>query len=901
MLLLLTVTSAPLAAVAGNQLTVCVNELRQNKDRSGSDLKALPGGHPPDECAKLCAAAKSSTDGSSTCVGFVTSPTNQCWLKSGWNAESDNVDRDNVEMTQACRTELANSREPICPTYYDQNAGWDTATPTKQLGSIMRVVAGVSDMVRAMEECPPLCAADENCKGYVFTPWDQKCWPLNGWDVEPFLVQTGVHSMQMVTACRGKFIAKTPCLLEEGTKLPGTTLKDYTGHDLKQCKRECAADANCKGIVHQTSSSHCFLKNTLADINFPGTEVQDANYNSLRMTAACRMAVLFPDCRNYPNEDRWGAGITQIRMLQKVPDMGLCAVLCSADPNCRGAVYRKEDDHCWHRGEAEDSAGAWESDANRKPTAGMESLTVGGTGANCRQALEQKRVVALPGYDACQEGQHEDRWGTGITGIRMMQNVASMTLCAVLCSADPNCLGAVTQDGNDNCFHRGEATAGAWESDANRKPTVGMQSLTVGGTGANCRQALEKKRVVALPDYDACQEGHHEDRWGTGITGIRMLQNVASMTICAVLCSADPNCLGAVTQDGNDNCFHRGEATAGAWESDANRRPTLGMQSLTVGGTGANCRHALEQKRVAALPDYGACLEGKHEDRHGGGITGIRMVHNVASMTLCATLCAADPNCHGAVTQDGNQNCWHRGEASEGAWELDANRKPSVGMQSVTVEGNCRNEIEAQRLISLPEYGACVERHHEDRHGGGITGLRTVHNVPNMTVCATLCAADPNCHGAVTQDGNQYCWHRGEAIDSAGAWGLDANRKPSVGVQSVTVEGNCRHEIQEKRVGELPVFGACLEGEQGAECRQALQEGEHASALSGFYGACSERHHEDRHGGGITGIRTMHNVANVTLCATLCAADPNCHGSALRCFNVVGMMIEHGGARSFGH
>eukprot|EP00392_Amoebophrya_sp_AT5.2_P012542 g12649.t1 len=179
-------------------LTVCVNDLSQNKDRRGSELEGLSGVHPPDECARLCAAAKSSDDGSNACVGFVTSPANQCWLKSGWPAEEDNPDRDSVAMTQNCRNELANSGEPICPTYYEQNAVLDQNS--NGLGGIMRGVADVSDMVRAMEECPPLCAADENCKGYVFTPWDSTCWLLASWGVGQFLVQSGVHSMQMVAA-----------------------------------------------------------------------------------------------------------------------------------------------------------------------------------------------------------------------------------------------------------------------------------------------------------------------------------------------------------------------------------------------------------------------------------------------------------------------------------------------------------------------------------------------------------------------------------------------------------------------------------------------------------------------------------------------------------------------------
>eukprot|EP00392_Amoebophrya_sp_AT5.2_P017481 g17843.t1 len=504
--------------------------------------------------------------------------------------------------------------------------------------------------------------------------------------------------------------------------------------------------------------------------------------------------------------------------------MTVCATLCAADPNCHGAVTQDGNQNCWHRGEAIDSAGAWELDTNRKPSVGVQSVTVEG---NCRNEIDAQRVVALPDYGACVERKHEDRYGGGITDLRTMHNVPSMTVCASLCAADPSCHGAVTHPPGHNCWHRGEAedSAGAWESDANRKPSVGVQSVTVEG---NCRDALQQKRVSALPDYEACQERQLEDRWGTGITGIRMLQNVANMTLCAVLCSADPNCFGsalrcysylvvcimieheegtgAVTQDGNDNCWHRGEAedSAGAWESDANRRPTLGMQSLTVGGMGANCRHALEQKRVAALPDYDACSERQHEDRWGTGITDIRMLQNIPNMTLCAVLCSADPNCHGAVTKDGNDTCWHKGEAedSAGAWESDANRRPTLGMQSLTVGGmgaTCRHALEQKRVVALPDYPACLVGQHEDRHGAGITHIRMLQNVANMTLCAVFCSADPKCHGAVTQDGNDNCWHRGEAKNSPGAWksaALDAIRYPRVGFHSVTVEGICRHVLQ---------------------------------------------------------------------------------------------------------
>eukprot|EP00392_Amoebophrya_sp_AT5.2_P018086 g18549.t1 len=260
-------------------------------------------------------------------------------------------------MTPECRTELADSGEPICPTYYDQNAGFDRATDStwgNQLGSIMRMITGVSDMVRAMEECPPLCAADENCKGYVFTPWDQKCWLLNGWDAQPFREanQNGVHSMQMVAACRDKITAKTPCLLEEDTQLPGTTLTEYMGRDLEWCKKECASEVNCKGIVHETSSNHCALKETLTAIDWAlahgqaGSEIQNSNYNSLRMTAACR-AELEPltVCVNdlMQNKDRSGSNLEGLPGVHTPDECArLCAAAKSSDDDSNACVVLAE-------------------------------------------------------------------------------------------------------------------------------------------------------------------------------------------------------------------------------------------------------------------------------------------------------------------------------------------------------------------------------------------------------------------------------------------------------------------------------------------------------------------------------------------------------------------------------
>eukprot|EP00392_Amoebophrya_sp_AT5.2_P017601 g17989.t1 len=306
-----------------------------------------------------------------------------------------------------------------------------------------------------------------------------------------------------------------------------------------------------------------------------------------------------------------------------------------------------------------------------------------------------------------------------------------------------------------------------------------------------------------------------------------------------------------------------------------------------------DCRDQINDDRVTALDDYGACKEWEHETHwHNAAktIEHIRHVGNlpqIADMTTCAMLCAVDPDCkaalepmemcaslcaeddkcQGAMTLDGTKRCWHQGlldaeDPDNAAWH--ASSLPSSGpVNSVEMTVACRTQVNDAR--------------------SPIEHIRHVGNLPfdaDMETCAILCAVDPECQGAMTLDGTTRCWHQGGENATDDAW--DKTWAPGFGFSSLEMTDDCRNEINLDRQSPLPDYAVCMDQQDEVHWHGATSPIQHirhftlpadttsadmvmekCAALCSIDPQCQ--------GAGVGDVVTE-------ACATLCAADPDCKG-----------------------
>eukprot|EP00392_Amoebophrya_sp_AT5.2_P019079 g19790.t1 len=200
---------------------------------------------------------------------------------------------------------------------------------------------------------------------------------------------------------------------------------------------------------------------------------------------------------------------------------------------------------------------------------------------------------------------------------------------------------------------------------------------------------------------------------------------------CALLCAADLNCGGAITDPVGNGCYLRS-----VWGGASTRDDRVSLQMTE------ECRAEM----VANSPSK--CMQEKDTDhspsQEGAPSQIIRVVEGI-KYDDCKPLCAADSNCSGFAHDQRPGG----GNDSEGSCYLK--EAPWPGALTVTNVFSLQMTPECRAEVIANSPSKCMQEKDTDHDGWPENNLGVIQGIP-YEECLRRCGADANCSDYAAQE-----------------------------------------------------------------------------------------------------------------------------------------------------